>query len=64
MKGVTFLNDETNKKQLVQIDLEVLKGDPEKVEDLIDLLIAESRKDDEKLDWDDVKKRLLKGRKA
>ncbi len=60
MKGITFLKDETNKKNLVQIDLEVLKSDPEKVEDLIDLLIAESRKDDAKLDWVDVKKRLLK----
>ncbi len=64
MKGVTFLQDETNKKHLVQIDLEVLKGDPEKIEDLIDLLIAESRKDDEKLPWGEVKKRLLKGGKA
>jgi hypothetical protein len=64
MKGVTFLNDETNKKQLVQIDMEVLKGDPETVEDLIDLLIAESRKDEEKLDRGDVKKSLLKGGKA
>ena len=61
MKGVTFLKDETNKKQLVQIDMAVLNGDPEQVEDLIDLLIAESRKDDKKLDWKDVKKRLLKG---
>lgn len=60
MKGVTFLLDETNKKQLVQIDMKVLQGDAEHVEDLIDLLIAESRKDDEKLDWAEVKKRILK----
>lgn len=60
MKGVTFLKDETNKKHLVQIDMKVLEGGAERVEDLIDLLIAESRKDDEKLDWADVKKRLLK----
>jgi len=61
MKGVTFLVDETHKKQLVQIDLNVLNGDAEQVNDLIDLLIAESRKDDEKMDWADVKKRFLKG---
>ena len=60
MKGVTFLKDETNKKHLVQIDMKVLDGGAERVEDLIDLLIAESRKDDQKLDWADVKKRLLK----
>ena len=40
--------------------MKVLEGGAERVEDLIDLLIAESRKDDEKLDWADVKKRLLK----
>ena len=60
MKGVTFLVDQTNKKHLVQIDMKILEGDAEQVEDLIDLLIAESRKDDEKLDWADVKSRLLK----
>lgn len=60
MKGVTFLNDETNRRRLVQINLRLIDGDAAKAEDLIDLLIAESRKDDEKLDWTDVKKRLLK----
>lgn len=60
MKGVTFLKDETNKRDLVQIDMKILEGDAEKVEDLIDLLIAESRKHDKKLDWADVRKRLLK----
>ncbi|MBX2971884.1 MAG: hypothetical protein KF797_02175 [Flavobacteriales bacterium] len=60
MKGVTFLKDETNKRHLVQIDMKLLQGDAEQVEDLIDLLVAESRKDDEKLEWADVRKRLLK----
>lgn len=60
MKGVTFLKYETNKRDLVQIDMKILEGDAEKVEDLIDLLIAESRKHDKKLDWTDVRKRLLK----
>jgi hypothetical protein len=60
MKGITFLKDETNKRDLVQIDMKILEGDAEKVEDLIDLLIAESRKNDKKLDWSDVRKRLLK----
>jgi hypothetical protein len=60
MKGITFLKDETNKRDLVQIDMKILEGDAEKVEDLIDLLIAESRKNDKQLDWSDVRKRLLK----
>jgi len=64
MKGVTFLKDETHKRDLVQIDLKVLDGDRDQVEDLIDLLIAESRRDDKKLEWADVKKRILKGTRS
>lgn len=64
MKGVTFLKDETHKRDLVQIDMKVLDGDRDQVEDLIDLLIAESRKDDKKLDRADVKKRLLKPKRS
>jgi hypothetical protein len=62
MKGVTFLKDETNKKHYVQIDTKVLNGDAETVEDLNDLLLADGRWDDKKLEWADVQKRLLKSR--
>jgi len=46
MKGVSFLYDELKKKRIVQIDLESIRKDPEGFEDLIDVLIAESRRNE------------------
>ena len=48
MKGVKYLTDESNKKVAVQIDLKLLEKYDEELEDLIDGIIAESRKDEEK----------------
>jgi DNA-binding protein YbaB len=43
MKGVTFLEDTTNNKKLVQIDLAILqKNDDEYLQDILDAIIAES----------------------
>jgi hypothetical protein len=47
MKGITFLEDTTHNKKLVQIDLAVLKNnDDEYIQDVLDAIIAESRKDE------------------
>lgn len=46
MKGVTILFDEARKKRIVQIDLDVLSKDPEAIEDLLDGLIVEQRKNE------------------
>ncbi len=46
MKGVTILFDEARKKRIVQIDLDVLSKDPEAIEDLLDGLIAEQRRNE------------------
>lgn len=45
MKGINYVTDEQNKKVAVQIDLKVLEKYDEQIEDLIDGIIAESRKD-------------------
>ncbi|MEQ8244334.1 MAG: hypothetical protein RLO12_23095 [Fulvivirga sp.] len=58
MKGITFITDETHNKRFVQIDLDQLEKHQNKVEDLLDAIIAESRKDDEEISWEDVKKQL------
>jgi hypothetical protein len=60
MKGVTFLTDETNKKRLLQIDIKEIAKNPEKFEDLMDVVIAESRKDEPKISWEEAKKKLKK----
>jgi hypothetical protein len=58
MKGITFITDETHNKRFVQIDLEELQKHQNKIEDLLDVIIAESRKDDEDISWEDVKAQL------
>jgi len=59
MKGISYLTDESNKKKAVVIELTTLQQNPKQVEDLLDILVAESRKDEPKLDWADVKQILL-----
>ncbi|MBX2972926.1 MAG: hypothetical protein KF797_07480 [Flavobacteriales bacterium] len=59
MKGVRVLFDEVNQKRVIQIDVEEIDPADELLEDLVDTILAEQAKDDEKYDWEDVK-RLLK----
>ena len=58
MDGILYLTDHENKKRFVQIDLD--KFDGKHLEDLIDGLIAESRKDDEKISFEDFTIELQK----
>jgi len=48
MKGISFVTDGQNKKVAVQIELKVLERYDEQMEDLIDGVIAESRKDEQR----------------
>jgi len=55
MEGVTILKDETSNKRYVQIDLELITNhDSEEILDLIDVIIAESRKDEETVTLEEV----------
>lgn len=56
MEGIFFVTDENNLKKYIQIDLEKY-GDI--VEDILDIIIAESRKSDEKVSLEVVKKMFL-----
>ena len=50
MKGVSFLTDETHKIKFAQIDLKGISTyDHEAIEDLIDPIIAEARKDEKSI---------------
>jgi hypothetical protein len=60
MKGVNFITDEKNRKKAVIIELKTIENHQEDVEDLLDVIVAESRKDEPKRSWDDVKKSLTK----
>ena len=49
MKGVSYITDEQNQNKAVVIELGTLERYTQDLEDLLDGLIAESRKDDEKV---------------
>jgi quinol monooxygenase YgiN len=54
MSWITYITDETNKRRLVQIDLDEVKAHEEELEDLFDALIAESRKDEANIPFQEV----------
>ncbi len=61
MKGVSFLIDETHHKRYVQLDLEeVANSDESALEDLFDSIIAEARKNDEKISIEELGEQLKK----
>ena len=60
MKGVSYFTDESNKKLAVQIDIKLLEKYDDEMEDLIDGIIAESRKAEERRPLNEVIKTLKK----
>ncbi len=63
MKGVSFVTNDKNEKIAVQIDLKVLGKHQDAVEDILDVIVAEGRKDDEDVSWQSAKKELKKAGK-
>lgn len=58
MKGVNIILDETKNKRFVQIDLEKLTKHQNEIEDLLDAIIAESRKGEKTLNLEQLKTEL------
>ncbi len=58
MDAITILKDETHNRKLIQIDLEEISNNEELLEDLFDIIISESRKNDELISWEEAKKEL------
>jgi len=63
MKGVSYITDEKNHKKAVVIDFKTLEKYDDNIEDLFDIIIAESRADEESIPWEEVKKQLRKAGK-
>ena len=63
MKGVSFVTNDKNEKIAVQIDMKVLERHQEEIEDILDVIIAENRKDDEDVSWEAAKRELKKSQK-
>jgi hypothetical protein len=60
MKGISYITDEQNRKKAVVIEISTLEKHPAEVEDLLDVLVAESRQTEPKLNWEEVKEGLRK----
>jgi len=60
MKGVNFVTDSNNNKVAVLIDLKILEKQENQIEDFIEGIIAESRKDEERVSLEEVIKGLKK----
>jgi len=58
MKGISYITDDKNLKTALVIDLKTLSRNDEEIHELIDVLLAEDRKNDEAIPWEDAKKQL------
>ncbi|MCX5889679.1 MAG: hypothetical protein NTY36_09530 [Deltaproteobacteria bacterium] len=58
MKGIQFVIDGRGKKKAVLIDLEQWG---EAWEDIYDVLVSRSRKDEPTVDWEELKAELARG---
>ncbi len=63
MKGVSFITDENDKKTAVVIDLKTIEKYDDQIEDLFDIIIAESRKGEASVPWEKIKMKLKKNGK-
>ena len=60
MKGFSLIADKENKGKILQIEVKQLVKNPQKFEDMIDVLIAEERKKEKSIPWEEAKKQLKK----
>jgi hypothetical protein len=64
MNSITIIKDETHNKRYAQIDLNAIsKYTNQKMQDLFDVLVAESRKDDDKISLKKMESLLKKANK-
>jgi hypothetical protein len=63
MKGISFVTNDKNEKIAVQIDLKSIEKHQEAIEDLLDGIIAESRKNEVRIPLSKVISNLKKSGK-
>jgi hypothetical protein len=63
MKGVSYIVDNNSNKKSVVIDIKTIQQNQEAVHDFIDVLVAESRKDEPTIGWETAKNMLKKNGK-
>lgn len=60
MKGVSYITDSRKRVKAVQIDIKTIQKYDEHIEDLLDVIIAESRRDEPSISFDKVVKSIKK----
>lgn len=60
MQGITYITDSRNRRIAVQIELKTLRKFEEHVQDLLDGIIAEARKEEKSIPFEKVVKSLKK----
>ncbi len=60
MKGVSYITNGNNKKQAVVIDYSLFKKHAEEIEDILDIIIAEAREEEESVPFEKVVANLKK----
>lgn len=63
MKGVSYITDGKSRKKAVVIDMKTLRKYDKQIEDLLDVIIAESRAEEPSVSWETVKRKLKKKHK-
>ncbi len=63
MKGISIIHDETRKKRYVQIDMDLIENDRELLEDYLDALLIESRKNEPSIPLEKFEERLKKAKR-
>lgn len=60
MKGFSLLIDKKCKQEILQIDVKELVKNPQKFEDILDVLISEQRMKEKSIPWEKAKRQLKK----
>jgi len=60
MKGINIFKDEKNNRKILQVDIKEVAKHPNQFEDLMDVLVAEARRDEKEISWETAKKQLRK----
>ncbi|HQV51327.1 MAG: hypothetical protein IPI00_16065 [Flavobacteriales bacterium] len=63
MKGVEILYDDKGNKRYVQLDVNTIVNEPEAVEELLDVIICEARKNEPSISLEELKVRSKKVKK-
>ncbi len=63
MKGINILYDSKGRKRQLQIDIAVLENNPEAVEDILDVIVCESRRNEPAISLAELKKRIGRSKK-